>query len=51
MYGNLTKKYDSWSAWDLRLDSEIKFFEKIFHENKVETAHDCACGTGIHAIF
>lgn len=50
MYGKLTKKYDDWSAWDTRLESEIKFFEKLLKDNDVKTALDCACGTGMHVI-
>ena len=50
MYGELTKKYDTLSAWDIRLDTEIKFFEKLFKDNNVETALVCACGTGMHVI-
>lgn len=50
IYGKLTKKYDSWSAWDKRLDREIKFLKKIFKENNVKTALDYACGTGMHVI-
>ena len=50
MYGKLTKKYDAWSAWDTRLDTEIEFFEKLFKENNIKNALDCACGTGIHVI-
>lgn len=50
MYGNLTKKYDSWSAWDTRLKSEINFYEKLLKDNNVKTVLDCACGTGMYVI-
>lgn len=50
-YEEFIEKYDKLISWDNRFERESEFYKKLFIENDVKNALDCACGTGEHVVM
>lgn len=51
LYKEFAYDYDEFGPVETYLGDEKMFFNRLFHQRRVQTVLDCACGTGQHLLM